>query len=142
MRQFSCGYFLLWIACQEDISHRVWENVAFLIPCFKATIFLHIITHSHALQFSRVNCVKKKKKVLVQVLNRKYSRFFIKMHTSPADYLTWGVGQDFFLPLKKIQFSVSLKVHLENNLQTCEYAMISKKKSVLDVTQRPRLNSM
>ena len=39
MRQFSCGYFLLWIACQEDISHRVWENVAFLIPCFKATIF-------------------------------------------------------------------------------------------------------
>ena len=85
-------------------------------------------------------CEEEEKSFSVGV--RKYSRFFIKMHTSPADYLTWGVGQDFFLPLKKIQFSVSLKVHLENNLQICEYAMISKKKSVLDVTQRPRLNSM
>ena len=61
------------------------------------------------------------------------------MHTSPADYLTWGVGQDFFFTLKKIQFSVSLEVHLENNLQTCEYAMISKKKRCIGCDPTPTI---
>ena len=47
--------FLLCKTCQEDttITHRVWESEAFFDTLFQSNNFLHIITHSHALQFQK-----------------------------------------------------------------------------------------
>ena len=45
--------FLLCKTCQEDTTHRVWESEAFFDTLFQSNNFLHIITHSHALQFQK-----------------------------------------------------------------------------------------
>ena len=98
--------FLLCKTCQEDttITHRVWESEAFFDTLFQSNNFLHIITHSHALQFQKSTAIWRKK-------NLKCRNIFLDFYN-----LTWVLGQVFF-PVKKIQFSGSLKVHLENNLR-------------------------